>query len=128
MRRARNSGVGLTLLRTVVVLGLACGVSWSLATVRAQTQPGGAPTFTVDPSWPEPLPNTWVIGTVASIAVDSRDHVWILHRPTTVSARRVDGRAGGGTTGHRVRPRAGTSCRRGEDTGAGYVLDGGEHG
>ena len=86
MRRARNSGVGLTLLRTVVVLGLACGVSWSLATVRAQTQPGGAPTFTVDPSWPEPLPNTWVIGTVASIAVDSRDHVWILHRPTTVSA------------------------------------------
>ena len=41
------------------------------------------PVFQVDPSWPK-LPNNWVVGTVSSVTVDRRDHVWILHRPGTV--------------------------------------------
>ena len=45
-----------------------------------------APMFDVDPSWPTPLPNSWVVGEVAGIAVDSRDHIWVLHRPRTVGA------------------------------------------
>ncbi len=43
----------------------------------------GVPTFVVDPSWPT-LPNDWVLGQVSSVTVDSRDHVWVLHRPRTV--------------------------------------------
>ena len=42
------------------------------------------PTFTVDPSWPKPLPNHWLVGAVAGVAVDSRDHIWITHRPSTL--------------------------------------------
>ena len=42
------------------------------------------PTFRVDPFWPKPLPNRWIIGAVAGVAVDSRDHVWITHRPATL--------------------------------------------
>jgi len=41
------------------------------------------PKFEVDPSWPM-LPNNWVLGSVASVDVDSRDHVWIYHRPRSV--------------------------------------------
>ena len=41
------------------------------------------PQFEVDPSWPM-LPNNWVLGSVASVDVDSRDHVWIYHRPRSV--------------------------------------------
>jgi NHL repeat len=41
------------------------------------------PTFRPDPSWPA-IPNNWVFGEVSSVAVDSQDHVWILHRPATV--------------------------------------------
>ena len=41
------------------------------------------PVFEVDPAWPK-LPNNWVVGHVASVAVDSRDHVWMLHRPNTI--------------------------------------------
>ena len=41
------------------------------------------PVFEVDPSWPK-LPNNWIVGHVASVAVDRRDHVWILHRPNTI--------------------------------------------
>jgi len=42
------------------------------------------PAFRVDPSWPKPLPNHWIVGAVAGIAVDKRDHVWITHRPSTL--------------------------------------------
>ncbi len=41
------------------------------------------PAFEVDPSWPM-LPDDWVLGQVASVTVDARDHVWVLHRPRTV--------------------------------------------
>jgi DNA-binding beta-propeller fold protein YncE len=51
----------------------------------AQT-PTRAPSggFQVDTSWPKPLPNNWILGQVAGIAVDARDHVWIIHRPKTL--------------------------------------------
>ncbi len=39
-----------------------------------------APSFEVDPLWPKPLPNGWVIGSTVGVSVDSRDHVWIIHR------------------------------------------------
>jgi hypothetical protein len=42
------------------------------------------PIFQVDPTWPQ-LPNNWVLGVTSAVAVDSRDHVWIMHRPRTVA-------------------------------------------
>ena len=35
--------------------------------------------------WPKPLPNNWIVGAVIGVAVDSRDHVWIVHRPGTLA-------------------------------------------
>ena len=43
-----------------------------------------APSFHVDPAWPKPLPNRWLVGAVVGVAVDARDHVWIAHRPGTL--------------------------------------------
>ena len=43
-----------------------------------------APTYEVDPGWPKPLPNQWILGAVVGVAVDARDHVWIVHRPSTL--------------------------------------------
>jgi DNA-binding beta-propeller fold protein YncE len=39
-----------------------------------------APRFQVDPLWPKPLPNHWILGSVTGVAVDRQDHVWIVHR------------------------------------------------
>ena len=39
-----------------------------------------APRFEVDPLWPKPLPNHWVVGAVIGVSVDSNDHIWIIHR------------------------------------------------
>ena len=36
--------------------------------------------FEVDPFWPKPLPNHWVLGNTIGVAVDSRNHVYIVHR------------------------------------------------
>jgi hypothetical protein len=43
-----------------------------------------APIFVVDPLWPKPLPNHWVLGSTIGVSVDAQDHVWIIHRPQTV--------------------------------------------
>ena len=49
--------------------------------VGAQESVGGnAPMFEVDPFWPKPLPNNWLLGSTIGVAVDSDDHVWIVHR------------------------------------------------
>jgi len=42
------------------------------------------PTYQVDPMWPKPLPNHWLVGAIAGVAVDASDHVWITHRPSTL--------------------------------------------
>ena len=39
-----------------------------------------APMFEVDPFWPKPLPDHWVLGSAIGVGVDSRDHVFIVHR------------------------------------------------
>lgn len=47
---------------------------------------GPVPRFEVDATWPPPLPNGWIMGDSSSIAVDRRDHVFVLSRPRTVAA------------------------------------------
>ena len=39
-----------------------------------------APMFEVDPFWPKPLPDHMVLGSAIGVGVDSRDHVFIVHR------------------------------------------------
>ena len=43
------------------------------------------PAYSVDPFWPKPLPNNWLLGQVAGIATDNKDHIWIIHRPRTLT-------------------------------------------
>src|ERR1700681_4076847 len=43
-----------------------------------------APIFEVDPLWPKPLPNHWVLGRTIGVSVDSKNHIWIVHRVGTL--------------------------------------------
>ncbi len=45
-----------------------------------EAQGDRVPVFKVDPLWPKPLPNHWVLGSVTGVAVDAQDHVWVIHR------------------------------------------------
>ena len=46
-----------------------------------------APRFEVDPMWPKPLPNHWVIGATIGVAVDNKDNVWIIHRGASLEEK-----------------------------------------
>jgi DNA-binding beta-propeller fold protein YncE len=48
-----------------------------------QTQP--VESYRVDPFWPKRLPHDWIVGQVSGLAVDDRDHVWIIHRPASLT-------------------------------------------
>ena len=58
-----------------------------------------APIFEVDPFWPQPLPNHWVLGSVVGVGVDSRDHVFIVHRQAPLNERTEIGAAQDPPTG-----------------------------
>lgn len=62
----------------------ACG-SDPVATGQAAEGDQAVPTFEVDPFWPKPLPNNWIIGSAIGVSVDSRDHVWIIHRQASLN-------------------------------------------
>jgi DNA-binding beta-propeller fold protein YncE len=63
--------------RTRTVLTSAAFVLIAVVTAAQAPQ---APTFQVDPFWPQPLPNHWLFGSVTGVAVDAQNHVWVVHR------------------------------------------------
>lgn len=72
--------------RSWLAFGIATGAALALNPQAAPAQTP-VPEYRVDPFWPGDLPNDWILGQVSGIAVDSRDHVWILHRPRTLTER-----------------------------------------
>ncbi|MSO55537.1 MAG: hypothetical protein EXQ55_01225 [Acidobacteria bacterium] len=76
MKRTRSVYVGVSVVTLVVVL---TGLQLMLQT-RATAQGIQAGVYQVEPMWPKPLPNHWVLGSTVGLAVDSRDHVWVVHR------------------------------------------------
>jgi len=74
----RNLCIGLLF---VVVLALLLAAS-SILQKRAAVEAAGvqAPRFEVDPLWPKPLPNHWLLGQTIGVSVDDKDHIWVIHR------------------------------------------------
>ncbi|MEZ4972435.1 MAG: hypothetical protein R2820_03960 [Cyclobacteriaceae bacterium] len=76
------------LLATAAIAFASCSESSKNSNTQAEAYTNQAPTnFTVDPSWPKELPNSWILGEVAGIATDANDHVWIIQRPATLDER-----------------------------------------
>jgi hypothetical protein len=58
--------------RTLVVIALAC-LGWPVVAQRPHT-------FQIDPSWPKPLPDKWIIGRTGGICADGHDHIVVTNR------------------------------------------------
>jgi DNA-binding beta-propeller fold protein YncE len=74
-----NLIVGAAFLAALAALGVAQVVLDTKAAAEGQSTVQ-APMFEVDPFWPKPLPNHWVLGSSVGVTVDARDHVFIIHR------------------------------------------------
>src|SRR5437588_4776576 len=79
MKRTRNRSIGGAFLALLAALAVAESVLQKSAAAQAKNTVQ-APRFEVDPMWPKPLPNHWLLGMTIGVGVDSRDHVFIIHR------------------------------------------------
>jgi len=70
------------------ILSLTWGQRELAAELETQVQ---APVFEVDPLWPKPLPNGWLLGMVIGVGVDANDHVFIVHRGASTLNARTEG-------------------------------------
>jgi len=61
--------VGAGLVAVVAALGVGSAILQKRAVAAANG--GQAPRFEVNPLWPKPLPNHWVIGNTIGVSVDS---------------------------------------------------------
>jgi DNA-binding beta-propeller fold protein YncE len=71
----RKLYVGAAFIAVLLALGAGQAL---LDTTAAQGKQ--APRFEVDPYWPKPMPNNWVMGMTIGVGISSDDHVWVIHR------------------------------------------------
>ncbi|HUE64328.1 MAG TPA: hypothetical protein VMO78_08130 [Rhizomicrobium sp.] len=77
--RSRKLLVGAGFAAALAALAVGTPVVRNIAAAQSRTGVM-APRFEVDPLWPKPLPNHWVLGSTIGVWVDTDDHVWIIHR------------------------------------------------
>src|ERR1051326_131684 len=91
LKRLRNLYLGATFVAFLIaiVVGQSALEKLTAAQGRSSAQ---APSFKVDPLWPKPLPNHWILGSVTGVAVDAQDHIWLVHRGAdSLTARTENG-------------------------------------
>ena len=74
----------------IALLGAALAAGCAQTAPVAQRVEGapvgsGAPRYAVDATWPQPLPNDWILGQVAGIATARDDTIWMIHRPASLT-------------------------------------------
>jgi DNA-binding beta-propeller fold protein YncE len=80
----RDVRTGVTFAAIVAALGIGSVVLDQRSNLKAAAVM--APRFEVDPMWPKPLPNHWLLGNAIGVAVDAQDHIWIVHRQASLEA------------------------------------------
>src|SRR5262244_3809407 len=79
MTRKRNLVIGASFLALISVLAVTQMTLERRVAAQASSA-AQAPKFEVDPLWPKPLPNHWLLGSTIGVSVDAQDHIWIIHR------------------------------------------------
>jgi len=87
MKPKRDLLIGMAFL--VLLAALAVGEKVFESRAVAEAAGVQAPTFEVDPLWPKPLPNHWLLGNTIGVSVDAQDHVWIIHRAGSLEPKEV---------------------------------------
>ncbi|HSJ30339.1 MAG TPA: hypothetical protein VK933_02820 [Longimicrobiales bacterium] len=95
MKRRRSLILAVSLGAVLAGLGAAQAALQS----AADSHTVEAPIFEVDPLWPMPLPGNWLLGSAIGVGVDSRDHIYVIHRRESLNARTEAGAAADPPTG-----------------------------
>jgi len=79
MKLKRNVLIGTALVTALAALGVAQRALETAVDAQAKGVVM-APRFEVDPMWPKPMPNHWLLGNAIGVGVDKQDNVYIIHR------------------------------------------------
>jgi DNA-binding beta-propeller fold protein YncE len=81
---------------TLLVAVLALATTSTILQRRTRLAAAGiqAPQFEVDPMWPKPLPNHWVLGWVTGVTVDAQDHIWMVQQSNKLAPGELFGETG----------------------------------
>ncbi len=85
--RNRNLRISMAGVLLLAALGLGQAALERTAAAQAGVE---APMFEVDPLWPQPLPNHWILGSTIGVTVDDQDHIWIIHRGAATMNSRTE--------------------------------------
>ncbi|HEV3057338.1 MAG TPA: hypothetical protein VGY48_03780 [Vicinamibacterales bacterium] len=83
-----------TLAAGMLVGALLALSGYQLRAARVKQEGAAArqvPYFEYDETFPKPLPNHWTTGTVVGLAVDAKQHIWIVHRAPTLRPDELHG-------------------------------------
>jgi len=94
----------LIVFGALVGLFAVLGVGQAVLDAATQAQTVRAPRFEVDPMWPKPLPNQWILGSTIGVGIDSKDHIFIIHRGDSTLDQRTE-------AGAAANPPVGSCCR-----------------
>jgi hypothetical protein len=67
-----------------IAIGLCCLSVLAIQPARAQKSPRDMPVYKVDPFWPKPLPNKWILQGIPVLVTDKNDHIWAISRPDDI--------------------------------------------
>jgi DNA-binding beta-propeller fold protein YncE len=107
-------------LRTSVLTAASFAALFLLTTTvrpsaeQAKPATSPAPTFKVDPAWPQEMPNHWIMGAVTGVFVDAKQHVWVTHLPEVLTEEELYEEpwlAAGASTAKEKPVKIGTCCK-----------------
>src|SRR5436853_1342984 len=82
-RLSRGGQVSRTRIVTVVIIVMA--VAAAVGAQKNTPKKPAVPIYKVDPFWPKPLPNNWIIQGVPVMVADKNDHIWVISRPRDIN-------------------------------------------
>ena len=87
MNSLRSNVFSAAAVAAIALLAVGHPAAEALDSTRdGQAKPAAnAPTFKVDPNWPQDMPNHWIMGAVTGVFVDAKQHVWVTHLPETLT-------------------------------------------
>ena len=83
-----------TRILTVVAASLIGPFVAAAQSANAKAAPGSPtadrlPIYEVDPTWPPTLPNDWILGDIRGLFIDDRDHLWVIHMPSSLTPQEI---------------------------------------
>src|SRR4029077_5248516 len=72
-------------IKTILIALAICLCAFLVAGLIGAERGAAMPVYKVDPFWPKPLPNKYLMQGAPTMVTDKDDHIWVLNRPRDIN-------------------------------------------